>query len=94
MMQTVPVVLQQTMQDQGNHARCQRRHWYLAFGFWHVTRITKRTVPTATEQKTQTCVIIHLEVVLLVDIHEGLGSVDILAAIKGPALPLLILSQL
>jgi len=36
----------------------------------------------------------HLEVVLLVDIHESLGSVDVLAAIKGPALPLLILSQL
>ena len=36
----------------------------------------------------------HLEAVLLVDIHESLGSVDILAAVKGPALPLLILSQL
>ena len=34
------------------------------------------------------------KVVLMVWIHESLGSVDVLAAVKGPALPSFLLSEL
>lgn len=35
----------------------------------------------------------HLELVLLVDVHQGCGGVDVLTPIKGPARPALLLSQ-
>ena len=34
-----------------------------------------------------------LEVVLLFDVHEGSGGVDVFATIKGPALPAFLLRQ-
>jgi len=34
------------------------------------------------------------KMVLMVDVHESVGGVDVLATIKGPALPALLLSQL
>ena len=36
----------------------------------------------------------HLKIVILVNVHQGRGGVDILASIKGPALPALLLSQI
>ena len=36
----------------------------------------------------------NLEAVLMFDVHEVFGGVDVFAAIKGPTLPAFVLSQL
>lgn len=90
------MVLQRTKQDKGNHAR-RKPLMTMVSGVWFLVGGKDHQNMDCTHSKraeeTEVCNT-HLEVVLLVDIHEIFGSVDVLATIKGPALPLLIKRQL